>query len=361
MPLALKRLSLSHQVAEVVRAEILRGAWLDWIPSERSLSRTLHVSRNTCSNALQALCREGLIEVVVGRGLRITRRLARQADDAAASRSVGILLPDAINRLRPAVSLFVDELKDELFDSGTRTQLHCSAAFYNAHPAGALKRLVEQNHHDCWILLFSRKPLQSWFAEQKLPCVVSGSTHPGIRLPSVDWDNRATCRHAAGTLIGLGHRRLAFFNRASRAGGDLESEQGFKEACQQTRSLGVVGSVVYHEDERESVVRLVDNLFSCAQPPTGILVANSHCYLSVGSALARRGLRIPQDISLISRDDDFFLGYIEPDPARYLADPSIWVHKIMHALRRLLEGREAKLQPIRIMPRFISGHSLQEI
>lgn len=362
MPLTLKRLSLVGQVAEAIRAQVLRGTWPDWIPSERVLSSTLHVSRNTCRSAIMGLRREGLVEPVQGRGLRVIRAGVRKIRSSTPHlQSVGIILPDAISRLRPSISLFVDEIRDELYDSKVRVHLHSGPHYYEKIPDRALEQLVKQNYHDCWILILSREPLQRWFAERKLTCLVSGSPHPGILLPSVDWDHRAICRHAADKLIALGHRRLAFFNRRSRAGGDLESEQGFMEAAKNPRYPDIEARVVYHEDQRESVVNLVQGLFALAHTPTGILVANSYCYLSIASALARRGLQIPKDVSLISRDDDSFLAYVDPEPARYLTDSHTWVRKIMYPLRQLLEGGATRLKPTRIMPAFIRGSSLRAI
>ena len=362
MTLTLKRSSLVAQVADAIRGEILRHAWPEWIPSERELSATLHVSRNTCRRALQVLRHEELVRSVHGRGICVNRSAVRQARSATKQlRSVGIMIPEPMGRLRPQLSLSIDLLRDELFDLDVRVQLHPGPSYYQANPQRALEQLVKKSRHDCWILYLSHEPLQRWFMKRGIPCVVSGSVYPGIRLPSVDLHYRAVCRHAAGKLIALGHRRLVFFNRHSRAAGDLESEAGFAEGVRASSHTGVDAQVVYHNDSRDTVTHLVQQLYAGPKPPTGLLIANSYCYLAVAGALARRGFRIPEDVSLICREDDSFLDYVEPAPAHYLDLPAAHVRKAMVLIRSQLEVGTASLEPVRISPRFIAGGSCRQV
>lgn len=358
MALLFRRTSLVTQVADLLRAEVLRGAWSEWIPSERELSTALHISRNSCRGALGVLRREGLIRPVRGRGARVSPNLDQAGRSSAKRiRSVGVIAPQPLGLMRPRQSLFLDEVRDELFDMGVRIQLHHSPAVYAQHPHRALRKLIETTPHDCWILLLSNDPLQRWFMREGLPCVVAGSVYPGITLPSVDEDYRAACRHAVGRLITLGHRRIAFLNRKSRAAGDLEGEAGFFEGLRP----GISSQIVYHDEQRETVARLVRKLFSSPNPPTGLLVANSFCYLSVVTTLAGMRIRIPDEVSLISRDDDPFLAHIIPEPARYLHDPVQFGRKVMLLLRPLLEGDKVRNAPHRLLPRFAEGRSCRAI
>ena len=362
MPLTLKRMSLAVQAADSIRSEIMRNRWKVWIPSERELSRILRISRNSCRGALRILQHEKLIKPVRGRGSRMTRSAVRkQGRLASFDHSVGILIPTAMSQLQPLTILLIDELKSELFDLDVSVQLHHSPAVYRSNSMIAFEKLIENNKHDCWILIKTKETIQKWFMKQKVPCVVSGSLHPGIILPSADLDYRAICRHAAGQLISFGHRRLVFFNRRSRAAGDLESEAGFLEGASNSSNSDVVARVMYHDDNLESIGNLIQSLYSSARPPTGIFIANSFCYLSVASILAKRGIRVPEDVSLISRDDDSFMAYLEPAATRYHMDAGAFAHKCMALIRPLLEGGITKLEPVRVLPKFIPGGSCRVI
>jgi len=335
---------------------------MEWLPSERELSDLLHVSRNTCRAALRALYRENLIKPIRGRGIRVNQAaIPKGKSTGQRAQSIGVIIPEAIGRLRPTNSHLIEELQAELFDFGARLQLHSSPVYYRANPQEALNRLVEKNQHDCWILLLSNRALQRWFMKRKLPCLICGSIYPDIRLHSVDYDHRAVCRHATGRLIALGHRRIVFFNRRLRAAGDLESEAGLLEGVRTSSQEHVEARVVYHDDNAESVSLLVKKLFSSPQPPTGIIVANSYCYLSVVSTLARAGYRVPEDVSLISRDDDPYLDYLDPEPTRYIYDGAGLARKMMLQVRSLLEGGATKLNPVRLAARFVPGASVRRL
>ncbi len=362
MALTLKRSSLVVQVAEAIRAEVLGGAWPEWIPTERELVQALQVGRSTCRAGLKILYQEKLLIPENGRGIRVNPSFGRRPSPAAQRvRSVGIVMPDAVSVLRPLLLLVVDELRKELFHLGVRLDLHQNAAFYQPKPERALEKLVRHATHDCWILMLSHHPLQHWFEKRALPCLTLGSTYPDIHLPSVGYDLRAICRHAAGTLVALGHRRIAFFSRRRRAAGDLHGEAGFLEGVRGSPHLAVEGRIFHHDDNKASVDKLVAAVFARPSPPTAVFVANPNCYLSVVSALGRSGLRIPEDVSLISRDDESFLAYLGPEPARYLYDGRAFARKMMLLIRRFLDGDVATDKPLWLMARFTPGSSLQQM
>jgi len=360
MALIFKRSSLIVQVADLLRVEVLNGVWSKWIPSEREISRRLHVSRNTCRAALRILRKEKAIESVPGRGSHVNRSIVHNKRGAGQiTRTVGVIIPQTVNLLRPETAISIDELRDELFDLNVRLDLHDSASCYTTNSGHVLEKLVERNHHACWILLVSQQSMQTWMMKHKVPCVVLGSTYPGINLPSVDYDCRAICRHAAGQFIARGHKRLVFLNRRRRAAGDLESEVGFLEGANASRRPEIEARVVYHDDSGESVSRLIRTMFADpARAPTGLLVANSYCYLSVTSTLARLGLRAPDDFSLISRNDDEFLSYLDPEPARYTSMRRDILRKVMTQVRLCLDGGASSAGPARLTPRFIAGGSI---
>jgi DNA-binding LacI/PurR family transcriptional regulator len=220
--------------------------------------------------------------------------------------------------------------------------------------------LLRKNRHDCWLLMRSTESLQRWFMERGIPSLIAGSAYPGILLPSVGDDHRSICRHAANRLIALGHRRIAFLNRRPSGAPDRESDAGFAEAVRAAPAK-VEARTVYHNSSHKNAVQLIERLFAASAPPTGLLIVNSYCYLSVLSALARLGRRVPGDVSLISKDDDAFLAYMDPEPARYAIAPGALVHKSMVFLRSMLEGASIKPISVRLIPNFIAGASCRRV
>ena len=339
---------------------IAEGMLKEWLPGERSLSQMLQVSHSTLRGALQLLRNEGVIESRHGVGSRI---ILPPGSTLAASRhasSVGLLTPGPMRNLRP-FSLWLDLFHSQLAEAGWRLKIYEGRQYYRPTPSRILDRLVESNSHSCWVLVLSSRAMQRWFEARKIPCVLAGSCHAGINLPSVDVDHRAVSRHAAGVLLGAGHRYLTLFNPASRHAGDQQTEIGFFEGIRQSPHPDVaMASVVYHDVDSASVEKCLQRIFQSGPPhrPTALVISNAYAYLTAFSFLATRGLRVPQDVSLISRDDDPFLDYIKPTPARYLNQPDAYARKLASQVLSIGTTRQGESRKAFMLPEFFPGGSI---
>lgn len=348
--------TVASQIAAHLRAEIAKGAWTDWLPGERTLTHTLQASRHTVHAALERLRLEGVIETVRGVGNRVLPQHVG-GGDTGNEKSIGLLIPQPIRGLRSWTTLWIDELKDLLLEARCRLRVHEGLQFDRANPGATLERLVSQHPHDAWVLTLSSAAAQNWFARRRLPCLLAGTAFADVKLPHCDLDYRAACRHAVGVLLRCGHRRIALLNRASRRAGDLDSEAGFLEAAQASRAE-ITTSIAWHRDDVPSVSRALAQLLDRKMPPTALLVSNSYAYLATATLLAQRGLRIPQDISLISRNDDPFLAAVAPAPARYVASPLAFAKKLLSPLLQLLNGERLAHHQSLLLPKFVAGGSV---
>ena len=350
--------TVASQIAAQLRTEITKGTWSGWLPGERSLCETVQASRNTVRVALEQLKAEGLIETSRGLGNRIVAVPTARAIDPDQPKSVGVIIPEPIGGLRPLIALWLDELKDVLLQEGCRLRVHDGQQFYQTNPNRALERLVGQHRHDAWVLTLSSEAMQRWFARRAVPCLVAGSVYPEVALPFLDLDYRAVCRHAAGVLLRHGHTQLALLNRESRRAGDVDSERGFLETVRGWPRGEACADVAYHRDDVDSVGRALHRLLEKKTPPTGLLVSNTYAFLATVSLLAQRGLRIPQDISVISRDDDPFLRALAPEPARYVVSPHAFAKRLLAPLLQLIHREPVARPGAHLLPKFVAGGSV---
>jgi len=355
--------SLAVQVAVRIRREIDAKTWVSWLPGERAVAETLQVSRKTIRKALGILQHEGVVRTAHGLGHEIVgdAQLATLAPGATKELTVGLLAPESLERLRPFTALWVDALRSLLIEKGIRFTVFSGRRYFSQQPDKALSRLVNQNPQCCWLLAHSNERVQRWFQDQPVPCVIAGSNHHGLDLPSVDLDYFAVCRHAAGTLLRHGHRRLGFLTRLSHRAGDLESEAGFSAGARQSTYSGVTPHLMRHDGTVAGVNRMLTRVFDLAAPPTALLVANPAYYLTAVTFLAQRRLRVPQDVSLISRDDDPFLVYLNPTPARYSCNATTFAKRIMQSLLPQLKGEPLPHATFRIEPTYVAGPSLATV
>lgn len=357
MPDLPQRHSLASQTADILREGIRQGTWRDRLPGERALCEKYQISRNTLRTALGQLQRDKLIRPVHGSGNQILGKPGKDAGRLQ-SRDVGLLSPEPLERLRPAQTLWIDELRALLSERGCRLHVFHGRQYFRANPGPALERLIAENPHGAWILTLSNAAIQRWFARHEVRCVVAGSVHAGLDLPYRDLDHRAMCRHAAGVLLGLGHRKLALIIAKSQLAGDLESEAGFVEGVQKSPHAGAEVQVGRHDGSVEGIGHAVRRLVDQRPAVTAILVANAYHYLTVVTRLGQAGRRVPQDVSVISRDDDLFLSYLAPGPARYAASSHALAKSLLRPLLELLEKTPPGRRGLRLMPEFKSGDSI---
>ena len=354
-----RRLSLASQTADFLRDGIAGGLWRAKLPGERALCEKYQISRNTLRAALQQLQREKRVQAVHGSGTRILAQAKKRgATVTPPSRDVALLSPEPLERLLPMQTLWVGELRAMLNERGCRLQVFHGHHYFRANPGAALQRLLAGNVHGCWILMQSTAALQQWFSKNAVKCVVAGSVHAGLDLPYRDLDHRAACRHAAGILLGLGHRKLMFMVSNRRLAGDLESEAGFVEGVQKSPSNAVEVVICRHDESVAGIGRSLLRLMKASPTPTAILVANAYHYLTVVSQLAQIGLRVPQDVSVISRDDDLFLSYLSPVPARYLMSGKTLAKSLLEPVLATLGDADPLRRGVRLMPKFIRGESI---
>jgi len=350
-----QRLSLVSQAADILREQLVAGLWGDVLPGERALCARLQVSRPTLRAALEALRREGWLEVSQGRRRRI-RQPERGRRGVPRSTRVGLLTPVPLHRMPPFTMFWVDELRERLGDEGFELALHVSHAPGLARPERWLQRLTAEAPSAAWVLFRTSEPLQQWFDARGLPAVIIGSRFPGIGLPSVDVDYRAACRHAAGVFLARGHRRIALLLPEGGGAGDQASEAGFMEGCRGT-GRDAVATVVRHDESVAGVCRRLDSLLAAAEPATALLVARSAHALTALSHLQRRGVRLPQDVSLISRDDDAFLDVVVPSVARYACDAAAFARRVSRIVLQLARTGSVPTRQTLMMPSFVKGET----
>ena len=88
-----------------------------------------------------------------------------------------------------------------------------------------------------------------------------------------------------------------------------------------------------------------------------MLLSNSYSYLTILSYLGTLGLRVPRDMSIVSRDEETFLRFMYPLPTYYATPPAKFAHALHQALKRILAGDQSAFS-IRIMPDLVKGDSV---
>jgi len=351
-----RRSLVSTQVATTILEGMDSGLWIDQLPGERELAQSFRVGRNTVRRALKQLEAQGVVKAKQGIGYRLLR--SRRAGYRATSRSVGLILPVPFALVRPSSAIWADHLRAALFDWGLGLDIHSGPSFFGNRAEKSLPVLVSRHRHQCWIVLASSLPTQKWFAESGVPCLLAGSSHRGIDLPSVDLDRRGLCRHAAGLLLARGHEHIAFFHSTTGMAGDIEGAEGFLEAVGSSSHKGARAQIVTHEPDAAGIESKVRRLFTSNDSPTGVLVSNPLHFLTVFSTLLQMGKRVPADVSLISQDYESVLDFLTPEPTCYELAPQVFARSLITLLEGMLNQTLSGRRQVRLIPDLRAGATL---
>jgi DNA-binding LacI/PurR family transcriptional regulator len=367
MNLVPQRNSLVSQTVNILKEGIRAGLWRGYMPGELALCNRLQVSRVTLRAALGQLEREGWCSASQGRRRLVVFNPKNQPEEGRSDRVV-LLSPFPLQNL-PSIAMFwVDALRDHLATAGYQLEFLPSPLVYSQHPDRALESLVHKSRPAGWVLYLSTHPLQQWFSQRALPCVICGSRHPDVLLPSVDIDYAATCSHAAGLLLARGRKHLVFLMPRSQQAGNIESELGFLKAARKLEATpdpnapppeaaAVRAQVVHHDGSTAGICAALDRLLRAPHPVDGLVVAKPAHVVTTVSHLLRRGVRLPRDVSLIARDDDPLLEHLVPVVSRYHVDPETFARKVSRKVLDLVQSGAQPPHDSRIMPSFIRGET----
>ena len=352
-----QHVSLIAQTAQILREGLQARLWCDYLPGERELCERFQISRPTVRAALEQLRREGWLTVAHGKRRRIVTRRRRTASGPQ-TKVIGLLSPVPLRSLPPLALCWADELRTHLSLKGFELEFHVSQKCFTSCPASALAGLVVRAPAAVWVLFRSASETQRWFVDKMRPCLVVGTCAPSVELPSVDTDYRATARHAAGLMRRQGHRRAALLLPRGAYGGDAETEAGFREVFSASTSDPGLALVLRHDGSVAGVESCVALALRPPRPVTAFLVARTAHVLTVMTHLQRRGLRIPQDAAVISRDNDAFLEFVTPAVTRYVISPESFARRLLRPVIQLAQTGFASTKPVRLMPRLVAGETI---
>jgi DNA-binding LacI/PurR family transcriptional regulator len=353
-----KRVSLSEQAAEAIRKAVKEGMWDEYLPSERRLCEMFQVSRPTIRAALHILTKDGWLDIRQGRRNRILT--PQRQDPTPAKRLVGIVTMTPISQFSSTVFQAVSEMRAHLLEHGFASEILICRARSAQAQRRKLAEFIRQNRVYCCALLSVSRDLQRWVAEHAVPALVLGSCDPALKLPSLDVDFRSTCRHAAGIFLRKGHRRMALVVPDSGTGGDLACEQGFCEAVGQGRGGDAQVVIVRHDGTAADITTRLDTLFDSAQPPTALLVSNPlHVHIVI-IYLLKRGISVPDTVSLIARDQDRVFEVVNPPISHYYLEGTSFSHRLSRLMLKLVNHGYIALEPHLIFPKFFAGGTVKE-
>lgn len=273
--------------------DVARQAGVSASTVSRVMNRKGNVRAETHERVLAAVANLGYVPSGSARALR-----------GKPAQSVALLVSDVANPFYAAITRGVEDVAQ----SRGYSLIICNADRGHAKQHQYLERLRGEGVRGMIIA-----PAKHALSELRR------LSRDGIALVIVDWryplpnadnvyaDSIAGARLLVEHLVGLGHERIAVI---SGPRGDATAEDrvaGYRLALEAAGIACDAGLVRFGRFAREHGRRSCLALLAAAAPPTAVLTCNNRLAAGAYEALVARGLRMPEDIRLVSFDDVPFM------------------------------------------------------
>jgi LacI family transcriptional regulator len=270
------------------------------------------VHRSTASRALNPTTRHLVAQDVAQRIQTLARDLGYRADPIAVglrtrrSRTVGIVLPDMAN---PVFGPILAGVEGALAAAGY-SALIAYAGATEAQQIDVVDTLMGRRV-DGIILATAQSddPALSRCVDAGVPTVLVNRAEAKPRVSEVMSDDVGGLRLAVEHLLGLGHRRIGHLAGPQHLSTGRLRLQGFRTtmaAAGLESGLVAIAAAYTRSAGAAAAETLLD------KKPTAIAAANDLLALGLYQALAARGLRCPDDVSITGHNDMPLVDMVDP-------------------------------------------------
>jgi DNA-binding transcriptional regulator YhcF (GntR family) len=344
-------LTITDQVAEHLRAEILRGRWSGMLPGKHELAAELGLNNKTIEAALWQLEKDGLL-IPQGTGRR--RRINPKGGKSSRALRVAILALDL--KADRKLDYMVD-LHHSLSEAGHTVHYAARSLTDIRFDLKPLGRLVEETKTDAWLVLAGSREVLQWFAGRPEPAFALFGQREGLRIAGFGPNKAPACADATRRLIELGHRRIVLLcRRIRRFPSPGLSERAFLDELSTAGIRTGDYNLPDWEEYNGGFQKCLNALFRVT-PPTALIVDEAPWFVAALQCLAGHGIRVPYDVSLICTDNDAAFAGCAPPIACITWDTRPLVRRVVNWASNISRGK-TDLRQTTTPATFIPGGSI---
>lgn len=310
-------------------------------PTIADVAERAGVSKALVSFALND--RPGVSRSTRDRILAVARELGWTPDLRARSLSVGRSFacglvigrsPDVI-AADPFFPAFIAGVEDTLSEAGQVLVL--AVASPGRKEEQIYRDLVAGKRVDGVILSDLRvsDPRLALAAELGLPIVTLGVANTDHEPPSVAVDDASGIRAAVEHLVALGHTRITHIAGDTQMIHGVRRLRAFESAM---GAAGLLGRVIPTDFSAEAGADATAEALSSAERPTAIIYSNDQMAVAGMGVAQERGLRIPDDLSIVGFDDTDVCRYLRPRLTSVHTDARGWGRRAAQVLLAAIAG-----------------------
>ncbi|GAB3454096.1 LacI family DNA-binding transcriptional regulator [Massilia terrae] len=276
--------------AGVTLVDVAKLAGVSVMTASRALSGEGYSSEETKAKVQAAAKQLGYIPNALARMMK-----------GAKTNVIGVVVNDLSSSV---VNCFVTALSEEV------RKVDMDLFIYNSlgDMGGGKGKRLSQMLHGLWDGLVYVLPRMTddyleTLEKSTSPIVMINYFRHETSLPVVGGDNVNGARDAVSYLLELGHRRIAFVRGSAYTGQSDLRERGYAAALAEAGIALDPELICEGNFQEQMAMEGTRKLLALADPPTAIFAASDAMALGCFNAIREKGLRIPQDISVIGFDD----------------------------------------------------------
>lgn len=288
--------SRAELVADHLRDCIRRGELSEPLPGTRAWCQQLGIARKTLDAALRILRHEGLVKVHA-RGHQLNReaRPRKPGSATATTRLVHLLYYSHDYPNLSADFGFVFLLSEKLQAHEIQLRVErCSDARLRAIADG------KSTSTELFFLAALAPRHQQLFAGSGKPSFIFGSRAPCVPLPYLAVDQAGGVAHGTRLLLRHGFAKINLLVVPAVAPGFAESVAAFESACKEWPHQPVHGKLIRMPAEESGMLAAVRRFAERVGERKGVLVIEPVAVGMVLTALLERGIRVPQQVEVVS-------------------------------------------------------------
>ncbi len=295
---------LSERVRSYIENEIQNSGFPEGkLPTESVLSSQLKVSRGTLRVALGELEKSGLIVRYRNRGTYLSDH---KTVSGSFNKNIALIFLKGANQNDYSESLgFYSYIYFSILNESSKHEYSLITMSLNELDEKAILEKCKNIKIDGFIFMAGHKAeFVREFKKFKKNILIIDHKIDGLDINSLNINSYQGSFLAVQYLYELGHRNIAFLNRAEWQILNVERANGFFDGL---KYCGLPNEESFHKLCEPSVdggMKATQELFRLSNKPTAILCFDYAMATGVVKACVKQGVRIPDDISLIG-----FRGY----------------------------------------------------
>lgn len=310
------------QAEIALRRNLRSGSWETYVPGIRTLATSFGVSPATMVKAVERVRKDGWISNEgVRRRFTIHRDVILKSKGSEQVLRTLLLLAPKSGRTEPArgTSQLLLHLWEILTPNGWSIRFHLDDYASGKRRQKQWDDLVNLEKPQAVIAILGTPAMAAWARDTKIPMFFCGGATGDVSVPVAGVSSSHMLEEALDRLIALGHHKitLPLCERVPSFASKLKATISQKLIMANRDFISELNTPSHEESGVEIFRSCLDRAFAI-DTPTAIICMDWREYIAALCYVQEKGLKVPQDVSLVCLSHDHSADWFKPVPSHFI-------------------------------------------